>query len=264
MKTYTIRFVQQQPGGTKRVPVVTAGIEIGYGRIINCDVVSLGDPAGKLWEVPLMKGNSPAVKMRGQGEEVVFDCHPVPHWDKPGRFLLAYPERESQRVLLRIATEAGEQSGPSGAVVIQKGNAVRVGYGHTVNRQNAESVDILLDVYPGAVFAVTAGGTGSALHQRYLVEYNGEIKVSPLVEMLTKIVVSQPAPMEAAAEQRPVAQPTGGTSNYRRPAPPAQFPADLEAALEVASKMSPEDLAQTAGGRMKGQSIRRPGKLIMV
>jgi hypothetical protein len=170
--------------------------------------------------------------------------------------LLAYPEHESQRALGRIVTEAGDHGSPSGAVVAQKGNAVRIGYGHTINKQSAESVDILLDVHPGAVFVVTAGGTGSALHQRYLVEYNGEFKISPLAETPAKVVVPRLVLPEAAVAPRPVSQPTRDGFTYWKPAPSVHLPDDLEAALEVASKMSPEDLADAVGGRMKGQSVR--------
>jgi len=248
VKTYTIRFVQQKPGGTKRVPVVTNGIQVGYGHILDYMVVSLGSPAGKLWEVPLMVGNPPLVTPNGRGE-AVKDCHPVPNRCRQGSFLLAKSEHESQRVLVRVITEAGEQSGPSGAVMLQKGNAVRVGYGDTINKTNAKSVDTLLDVYLGAAFVVTAGGTGSALHQRYLVEYNGEIKISPLAESPAVVAVN-PRPVTVAPTPAPAVAKAESVDNR------GNGDSEDELAREL------EELARSASGRRAGTKTMRPGQLV--
>ena len=81
MKTYTVQFVQQKPGGIKRVPILTGGIEVVEGVVVNGYAVTLGDKGGHYWEVPLMKGHPPQVTTT-HNRDVVLDCHPVPNRDR--------------------------------------------------------------------------------------------------------------------------------------------------------------------------------------
>lgn len=149
------------------MPVVTNGIEVEYGRIITSLAVVLGSPAAKSWEVPLFWNNPPQVVSR-VGRQWIYDCHPVPNRHNPGRYLLARSERDGQRAVVRINTEAGDFSGASGAVVALRGNVTQVGYGFRQNKMDVRSIDVLLDVHPGAEIRIIPGGVNGNLRLNYL------------------------------------------------------------------------------------------------